>query len=111
MLAEIINADLRGKGIQRNIMLHAYNVMYNLGVVGLEAAYGAQIQQYIQEIKRTLVNKRYHRSVSGRAVEYGRRRLASSLIIVANKLISLYKYQGRERGVFEALRDLLLNQL
>jgi hypothetical protein len=71
--------------------------MYNLNIGGLEAAYGAQIQQLIPEIKRAMTNKRYHRCITERALEYGRRRLASNLIIVAKKLTSLLKYQGKKK--------------
>ncbi len=34
LLAEIINADLRERGKQNNIVLHAYDVMYNLNIRG-----------------------------------------------------------------------------
>jgi hypothetical protein len=111
LLAEIINADLRERGKQNNIVLHAYNVMYNLNIGGVEAAYGAQIQQLIQEIKRAMINKRYQRCITERAVEYGRRRLASNLIIVVKKLISLLRYQGKKKDTLEAIRDLLIKQL
>jgi hypothetical protein len=77
----------------------------------VEAAYGAQIQQLIQEIKRAMINKRYQRCITERAVEYGRRRLASNLIIVVKKLISLLRYQGKKKDTLEAIRDLLIKQL
>jgi hypothetical protein len=61
MLSEIICADLRRR-VQRNVTIFAYNVIYSLDIPGVEAAYCAKIQQYIQTIRRLFLIK-YHRDV------------------------------------------------
>jgi hypothetical protein len=57
MLSEIISADLRRRGVQTNIIFFAHNVIYNLDIAGVEAAYGAKIRQYIQGIRHLFIIK------------------------------------------------------
>jgi len=107
LLSEAIRGELdqRRDGAFRNI--HAYHVMYNLEIQGLNPGTGAQIAALIQEIKRLIIAKRYTRCTTGRVVQYGRQRLAANIIIVTKKLIGLRSYQGRRVGALEGIQDFL----
>ncbi len=61
--------------------IHAYHVMYNIEIQGLNPGSGAQIASLIQDIKRLLISKRYTKCTTGRAVWYGHQRLAANLIM------------------------------
>lgn len=88
--------------------IHAYHVMYNLEIQGLNPGSGAQIASLIQDIKRLLISKRYTRCTTGGAVRYGRQRLAANLIIATKKLIGLRIYQGRGVGALEQIQNALI---
>ena len=108
LLSEVIVGDLdQGRtGAFRSI--HAYHVMYNLEIQGLNPGSGAQIASLIQDIKRLLISKRYTRCTTGGAVRYGRQRLAANLIIATKKLIGLRIYQGRGVGALEQIQNALI---
>ena len=107
LLSEVIVGDLDQRRAGGFRSIHAYHVMYNLDIQGLNPGSGAQIASLIQDIKRILISKRYTRCTTGRAVRYGRQRLASNLIIATKKLIGLRTYQGKGVAALERLQDSL----
>ena len=110
LLAEKISIHLKTEtGRVQNIILHNYNIMYNMELKGMTADGGGQTQMLIQEIKRMLINKRYTRCTSnmGRTIVYDRRRIASNLSITIKKLIALRDFQSKNKDMLESLLNLL----
>ena len=114
VLTETVNRYLDERGVPHRITLHSFNVMYNMYVAGMEASGGGQLQLLIQEIKRMLIYKRYSRSTTGntgRAIAYDLPRIIMNIMIVTKKLISLRKFQGKDREFLEGICALLMQRM
>ncbi len=59
-MSEVIVGDLDRSRVEAFRSIHAYHVMYNIEIQGLNLGSGAQIASLIQDIKRLLISKKIH---------------------------------------------------
>ena len=100
MLAE--EAGREG-GSPANIRLHAFQVLYNINKAPIPRKHSKQVNEVIQEVKRSLVHRRYVRCTGGNRVRYNAQRISSHLLIALKKLVGFRKYQGRNADTVTAL--------
>jgi len=99
-LNHVLNIRLIG-----GITLHAYNVMYNNDIRGLDGVQNDQVLYLIQEIKRNLVYRRYIRSTRGINIRNNNTRILAHTLLVINKTIYHMGLEGRDAAFLTSLRD------
>jgi hypothetical protein len=90
------------------VRLHAFTIMYNMDM-NIPRKLASSVMPLIQEIKKTIVFKRYKRETTAYIPQYSRKRIAGHLLITIQKLISLKKYQGKCSNILEILRQCIMN--
>ena len=94
------------------ISLHAYNVLYNMDINKLNPTKNNQILYLIQEIKRSLIYRRYLRSTGqGGIVNYNNTRICAHLLLVLKKTLYQKRSEGKEHIYLETLAVELTNRI
>jgi hypothetical protein len=105
LLKQGINAMLQESTGRNNVVLHAYNVMYNEKIAGLTGTFADKIHILIQEIKRNIVFRRCQRQIQNRNVRIDWHRIRCHLVICMQRLIKLREFQGKSSVHLENLID------
>jgi hypothetical protein len=110
ILRKAIQAEEGEGGTDHNFRLHAFIVMYNITGC-IPSKYCKIIMIVIQEIKRSIVYRRYQRETAstGGAIIYSTERLAAHLTITLQKIFSLRKYQGKSTAFLVAMLNIIKN--
>ena len=87
------------------ITLHAYNVMYNNDIRGLNTAQNDQILYLIQEIKHNIVYRRYIRSIRGINIRNNNTRILAHTLLIIKKTIYHMNLEGMDAVFLTSLRD------
>jgi hypothetical protein len=106
-LESIINEMLAVNALGDNlhIRLHAYNIMYNCDIVGLETSRNDQIITLIQEIKRNMVYRRYVRCTERqRRVTYNNTRILAHILLNVSKTVGYMKSSGGNSSFLQELQ-------
>ena len=109
-LEMVVGETMRHRAGDNNanrIRMHAFMVLYNIND-NLPNAYVKSITVLIQEIKRNIVFRRYKRETGNNAIiRYDRNRLLGHILITVRKLISLRKYQGKNKDIYEDIAEVI----
>jgi hypothetical protein len=109
-LEMVVGETMRHRAGDNNanrIRMHAFMVLYNINDY-LPNAYVKSITVLIQEIKRNIVFRRYKRETGNNAIiRYDRNRLLGHILITVRKLISLRKYQGKNKDIYEDIAEVI----
>lgn len=90
--------------------IHAHSAIYNIYDGQVPRQHAGQIMAWFQEIKRDLIYRRYKRC-TGRTIRPDRVRLLGYLTNTLGRMISLYRYQGRNAEGLKSCRDTLTQMI
>ncbi len=99
-----------GGGTDHNFRLHAFMIMYNI-TGGIPSKYCKIIMIVIQEIKRSIVYRRYQRETAsaGRVVVYSSEKIAAHLTITLQIILNLRRYQGKSTAFIVTMLNIIKN--
>jgi hypothetical protein len=94
-----IAREMQNPGCNR-VQLHAYNDMYNLETVSVSLQNNKEIQLLIQEIKRSMIYRRYKRCTPQVIIRYNRIRVIGHILIVLTTIIYLQNIKDITRPFY-----------
>jgi hypothetical protein len=111
LVGEAITALIRqASPTAQTYRIHAHSAIYNIYDGQVPQQHAGQIMAWFQEIKRDLIYRRFKRC-TGRIIQPDRFRLLGYLTITLERMISLYRYQGRNAEGLKSCRDNLTQMI